>query len=163
MSDVIGVDPAPGDEVIAAIERTLSLAQTWVLWDGRACLADDRIRIYTPHKAIRRTADHLIDHIAEVEALLGSVPTIPDHWHASGLTLDGDWARFTEADLNEAQERLRRLASILALLLRAAGPDEWDRPRGENQTLRQIAEHVGTAWYAEQVGALHGRAQPQAT
>ena len=37
----------------------------------------------------------------------------------------------------------------------AAGPDEWDRPRTPNWTLREICEHLtGVLWYAEQVGRL---------
>ena len=37
----------------------------------------------------------------------------------------------------------------------AAGPDEWDVPRGENRTLRDTAVHLGeTSWYADQVGDL---------
>jgi len=156
------VQPAvqPGTFVTAAVERTLELAQTWLVWDGRPRLAEDGDRIYTPHKVIRRMADHLIDHIAEIEALLDGVATIPDHWHGSLVTLSGDWATFTEADLNEAQQRLRRLGLILALRLDSAGPDEWDRPRGENQTPRQIAEHVGSSWYAEQIGDLTKASRP---
>ncbi|MGZ4596981.1 MAG: hypothetical protein ACXV3V_08645 [Actinomycetes bacterium] len=40
------------------------------------------------------------------------------------------------------------------MLLRyaAAGPDEWDRDRGDSWTLRTIAEHLSSSWYAEQVG-----------
>jgi hypothetical protein len=35
----------------------------------------------------------------------------------------------------------------------AAGPDEWDAPRGEARTLREIAEHVSHVHvYAEYVG-----------
>ena len=140
--------------VTDAVDRTLALAQTWLGWDGRPRVSEDGDRVYTPHKVIRRMADHLIDHLAEVEALLGGAPTIPDHWHGSLVTFASDWASFTEADLNEAQQRLCRLAALYALRYAAAGPDEWDRPRGENLTLRQIAEHVGSPWYAEQLGDL---------
>jgi len=35
-----------------------------------------------------------------------------------------------------------------------AGPEEWDKPRGSHWTIREIAEHVGGPWYAEQVGDL---------
>jgi len=115
-------------------------------------VSEDGDRIYTPHKAVRRYADHLIDHLAEVEAQLAGVPTRPDGWHASLVTVDVDWARFTEADLVEATERLTRPSTALRLL--AAGPTGWDRPRGDTWTLREIADHVGDAWYAEQVGDL---------
>jgi hypothetical protein len=71
------------------------------------------------------------------------------------VTLDADWARFTELDLDEARQRLRRLGRTFALRLDAAGPDAWDLPRGENWTLREIAEHLtGIRWYADQVGRL---------
>ncbi len=123
-------------------------------WDGRPRVSEDGERIYTPHKVIRRIADHLIDHLAEVEALLIGAPTIPDHWHGSLVTMASDWAAFTEADLNEAQQRLRRLSAIYALRYAAIASEEWDRPRGEHLSLRGIAEHVGTPWYAEQVGDL---------
>jgi hypothetical protein len=109
----------------------------------------------TPHKAVRRIADHLVDHLAEVEAQLAGVATQPDGWHGSLLTFESDWARFTEGDRDEARERLPRLARTFALRLAAAGPEEWDRPRGESWTLRAIAEHLtGVLWYAEQVGDL---------
>jgi len=39
---------------------------------------------------VRPIADHLIDHLAEVEALLAGVETQSDEWHASLLTLESD-------------------------------------------------------------------------
>jgi hypothetical protein len=148
----------PAQQIMDAIDRCLALARTWLAWDGHPCVTPDGDRIYTPHKALRRIADHLIDHLAETEALLAGEPTEPDRWHASLVTLDQDWARFTETDVTEAEQRLRRLGRTYALRLRAAGPEEWDAPRGDNWTLRQTAEHVcGVVWYAEQVGDLSGR------
>jgi hypothetical protein len=144
----------PGDAVAASVERILELARTWLTWDGRARLADDGVRLYTPNKAIRRHADHLLDHLAEIEALLAGRPSQPDQWHASTVTLAADWAPFTEAELNEATQRLRRLAQTYVLRLAAAGPDEWDRRREQSWTVREIVEHVSTSWYAEQVGNL---------
>jgi len=145
----------PGPQIEEAVAHCLELADTWLAWDGRPRVSEDGERIYTPHKAVRRIAEHLIDHLAEVEALLAGVPTRPDGWHASLITLDSDWARFTEADLVEARERLTRLGRTLALRLVAAGPDEWDRPRTPNWTLREIAAHVSEVrWYADQVGRL---------
>jgi hypothetical protein len=71
------------------------------------------------------------------------------------VTLDADWARFTEADCNEACQRLRRLGRWYVLRYSAAGPPEWDAPRDPAWTLRQIAEHVShVTVYAEQVGHL---------
>jgi hypothetical protein len=147
-------DASPAQFVVDAVDQTLALARTWLAWDGRPRISEDGDRVYTPHKAIRRMADHLIDHLAEVEALLSAVPTIPDHWHGSLVTLASDWASFTEIDLSEAQQRLLRLANVFVLRFAAAGPNEWDRPRVEHMTLRHIAEHVGSAWYALQVGDL---------
>jgi hypothetical protein len=144
----------PAACVVEAVERSLELASTWLAWDGSACVSDDGARIYTPHKVVRRMADHLIDHIAEVECLLSGQPTLPDAWHGSLVTVDADWARFTEVDLVEAGQRLRRLAQTMLLMYDAAGRAEWDRSRGDAWTLREIAEHVGSAWYAEQVGRL---------
>jgi hypothetical protein len=145
----------PAELVETAVEHCLTLAATWLAWDGRPLVAEDGARIYTPHKAVRRIADHITDHLAEVEALLAGVPTQPDEWHASLVTLDSDWARFTEADLDEARQRLRRLGRTFALRYAAAGPAEWDVLRGENWTLREIATHLaGITWYADQVGDL---------
>jgi hypothetical protein len=145
----------PGEEVEAAVMRCLELAATWLRWDGSPATSADGERIYTPHKAVRRIADHLIDHLAEVEALLAGVPTQPDEWHGSLVTTGTDWARFTELDRDEAGQRLTRLARTFALRLAAAGPEEWDRPRGESWTLREIASHLTeVVWYAEQVGDL---------
>ena len=148
-------DSDPGSVIERATERVLDLARTWLAWDGTPRLSEDGDRVYTPHKAMRRYADHLIDHLAEIEARLAGVPTRPDGWHASLVTLESDWARFTEADLVEATERLTRLSTTFRLRLLAAGEQALDRDRGDGEwTLRQIAEHVGSPWYAEQVGDL---------
>jgi hypothetical protein len=145
----------PGTQVESAVEHCLEVAATWLAWDGRPYLSEDGDRIYTPHKAVRRIGDHLVDHLAEVEALLAGAETMPDDWHASVVTVDADWARFTELDLGEARQRLRRLARTFSLRLAAAGPDEWDVPRGGNWSLREIADHLtGVRWYADQVGRL---------
>ena len=145
----------PATAVVSAVEDCLAMAATWLGWDGTPCVSEDGDRVYTPHKAVRRIADHLVDHLAEVEALLAGVPTMPDEWHGSLLTFDTDWARFTEGDLGEARQRLRRLARTFELRLLAAGPDQWDVPRTPNWTLREIADHLtGVRWYAEQVGSL---------
>jgi hypothetical protein len=144
----------PATAVVAAVERTLALARTWLAWDGRPRLADDGERAYTPHKAIRRTADHLVDHLAQVEALLAGEPGEDDRWHGSAVTTEADRAPFGEADLAEAGQRLRRLARTFELRYRAAGPAAWDAPRADAWTLRQIADHLADPWYAEQVGDL---------
>jgi hypothetical protein len=150
----------PGIGVAQTVERILALAATWLVWDGRPILSEGGDRIYTPNKAIRRHADHFLDHLAEIEALLAGQPTEPDRWRASLVTVDSDWARFTEVDLNEASQRFTRLGQIYVQRYTAAGPDQWDTPRGENRTLREIAEHVASSWYAEQVGDLGASAMP---
>jgi hypothetical protein len=145
----------PGTAVETAVEDCLEIAATWLAWDGSPSVSEGGDRIYTPHKVVRRIADHIIDHLAEVEALLAGVATAPDQWHASLVTTDADWAHFTELDLDEARERLRRLGRTFALRLATAGPEALDVPRGDNWTLREIAEHLtGIRWYADQVGRL---------
>lgn len=137
-----------------AVERSLLLIETWPAWDGQPITAEDG-RIYTPHKAVRRIADHIVDHLAQVEALLAGVPTQPDEWLASTLTSEADLAPFTADDLREAQQRLRRLGRTFALRYAAVDPAEWDKDRGDDWPLRQIAEHlVESEWYAQQVGDL---------
>jgi hypothetical protein len=150
---VDATDPNPAAEVVVAVERVLALARTWPAWDGEPRAADDG-RQFTPHKAIRRTGDHLVDHLAEVEALLAGVPSQEDRWQASALTSAADRAPFTADDLAEAEQRLRRLARTFELRYAAAGPAAWDAPRGDSWTLREIARHVADPWYAEQVGDL---------
>lgn len=145
----------PGARVEEAAAYCLELAATWLRWDGRPRTSEDGDRVYTPHKVIRRIADHLVDHVAEVEALLAGVDTQPDRWQASEITLEQDWARFTEADLREARERITRLARTFALRLESAGPGSWDAPRTPNWTLREIADHLADIrWYADQLGRL---------
>jgi hypothetical protein len=65
-----------------AVERCLDLAGTWYAWDGRPRVSEPTEDIpggtvFTPHKAIRRIADHLVDHLAQIEALLAGAETIP--------------------------------------------------------------------------------------
>jgi hypothetical protein len=147
----------PAQLVVDGVEQCLSLAATWHAWDGRPVARTDEgmPNTWTPHKALRRISDHLIDHLHEVEALLAGAEAMPDQWHGRSVTLDADWGRFTEPDFDEARSRLRRLARSYLLRYAAAGPAAWDAERGEAWTLRQIAEHVaGVTYYAEQVGKL---------
>jgi hypothetical protein len=149
----VTTDENPAQQVADAVSYCLGLAATWYAWDGRPIATADNA--WTPSKALRRVQDHLLDHLAEVEALLAGVEAIPDTWHGRAITLDADWARFTEADLDEARSRLVRLAQLYVLRYAAAGPAEWDAPRGDAWTLRQIADHVkNVTWYADQVGKL---------
>jgi hypothetical protein len=146
-------DRHPADVVTAMVDHVLDLAATWTAWDGRPIATADRV--YTPHKAIRRAADHLVDHLAEVEARLAGVATIPDHWHASAITTDADHAKFTQDDLDEARSRLSRLAQVWDVRLRALDDERLDRPEGDQWTIRQVAFHLAeSAFYADSVGRL---------
>jgi hypothetical protein len=151
----MNTDSNPAHALVQSVEHTLRLAATWLSWDGEPRPTSDGERIYTPHKVIRRMGDHIVDHLAEVEALLAGEPTQPDEWGASLVTTEADRAAFTEADLVEAEQRLRRLARIFELRYAAAGPAEWDAPRGDSWTLREIATHLAESrWYADQLGEL---------
>jgi hypothetical protein len=151
-----GRDPAR--IVTAMVEHVLVLAATWTFWDGRPRPIDDRI--YTPHKAIRRVADHLIDHLAELEARLAGREPQPDQWHASTITTAADLAPFTPDDLDEARSRLTRLANIWAYRLAALSPHQLDHQPSGGWTIRQLAFHVtGSAYYADAVGDLTPGAQ----
>ncbi|GAB3958452.1 hypothetical protein GCM10029978_003410 [Actinoallomurus acanthiterrae] len=155
MSDDVPItdDREPASVVTAMIDHVLGLAVTWTAWDGRPLRAGERL--YTPHKAIRRVADHLIDHLAELEARLAGDRTIPDRWHASASTTPGDLAAFTGQDLDEAKSRLTRLGRIWAARLNTLTPDQLDHPPGEGWTFRQIAFHLAeSAYYADAVGNL---------
>jgi hypothetical protein len=145
--------------VSAGVNRVLALAATWLAWDGRPCFADTGDRLYTPNKALRRYVDHLVDHLAQIEALVAGAAPEADHWHGSGVTLDSDWGRFSEADLNEARQRLRRLGQLYELRLNALSEVEWTRDRDPEWSIRAIVEHVADPWYAEQVGDLSPRRQ----
>lgn len=150
-------DSNPGQLVLDSVQRCLELAATWHAWDGRpiARTSDGLPNTWTPHKALRRIADHLTDHLHQIEALLAGAEPIPDEWHGRLVTLDADWARFTELDYAEACSRLRRLGRWYVLRYQTAGQDAWDLPRPDAWTLREIAEHVaGVTYYAEQVGDL---------
>jgi len=147
----------PAQLVVDGVEQSLDIAATWLAWDGMAIkdtideVGDD----WTPLKALRRINDHLIDHLHEVEALLAGATPVPDNWHGRTVTLDADLAPLTQADIDEARSRLRRLGRTYLLRYAAAGPAEWDAPRGDAWTLREIAEHVSHVYrYAEYVGRL---------
>jgi hypothetical protein len=138
-----------------AIGHALRLAETWPFWDGRPLAVEDRI--YTPHKAIRRIADHLLDHLAELEARLAGRPPLPDHWHASAITTPADLAPFTVEDLDEARSRLTRLGQIWSLRLRSLDAERLDRAEGDAWTLRQVAFHLDNTFYADAIGDLSPR------
>ncbi|MCG8965118.1 MULTISPECIES: hypothetical protein [Streptomyces] len=143
----------PADAVTGMVDHVLALAATWTGWDGEPAHVDDRV--YTPHKAVRRVADHLIDHLAELEARLAGERPQPDHWHASVITTDADRAPFTREDLEEARSRLTRLARIWANRLDALTGEQLDHSPGEGWSFRELALHVAeSAYYADAVGDL---------
>ncbi|MFD0688192.1 hypothetical protein [Actinomadura fibrosa] len=143
----------PAAVVTGMIDHVLTLAETWTAWGGRPLPADDRI--YTPHKAVRRVADHLVDHLAEIEARLSGREPLADHWHASMVTTPADLAPFTGEDLDEARSRLGRLGLVWAARLGALTDDQLDRSPGKGWTFRQIAFHMGdSTYYADSVGHL---------
>ncbi len=127
------------------VEQVLALATSWPAWDGtpvQVSVEGEQPRTYTPHKAVRRVADHRVDHLAELEARLAGRPTEPDAWHGSMVTTPADLARFTSEDLDEARSRLRRLAQIWDVRLRALSDDQRDTADQDAWTVRQVAFHV---------------------
>jgi len=151
-------DRHPADVVTGMVDHVLEVAATWPRWDGRPveiAVEDEPPRIYTPHKAIRRVADHLVDHLAELEARLAGRATEPDHWHASAITTPADLAAFSGDDLDEARSRLRRLALIWDVRLRSLSDQQLDEHTGDAWTMRQLAFHLAdSAFYADSVGML---------
>lgn len=148
----------PAEVVTDMVDHVLRVAESWPRWDGRLSevpAEGEPPRIYTPHKAIRRVADHLVDHLAEFEARLVGQPTEPDRWHASATTTAADLAAFTSEDLDEARSRLRRLALIWDVRLRSLSTEQLDQQVANAWTLRQLAFHLaGSAFYADSVGTL---------
>lgn len=151
-------DRHPADVVTDMVGHVLELAATWPLWDGNPVeipVEGESPRTFTPHKAIRRVADHLIDHLAQLEARIALRPTEPDRWHGSMVTTPGDLAEFTGEDLDEARSRLGRLALIWEVRLRSLTAEQLDASEGGAWTLRQLAFHLaGSAFYADSVGVL---------
>jgi hypothetical protein len=145
--DVTGLIPA-------AVAEVLGVAETWLGWDGRPVYRDGNA--WTPHKALRRVNDHLLDHLTEIECRLAGQPTLPDQWHGRMVTTAADFAVFTEIDLDEVTSRLTRLAACyLARLsgLDAAAVDH--RPDEGTWTIREVVHHVSNVtYYAGTIGRL---------
>jgi hypothetical protein len=146
-------DRDPADAIQEMVSHVLELAETWVAWDGKPFGIDDRV--YTPHKAIRRVADHMIDHLAQLETHLAQVAPIPDEWHASSMTTDADLAPFRSEDLDEARSRLTRLAQIWRIRLASIPGGEMDAATGDAYTPREIVFHLlESTFYADAVGVI---------
>jgi hypothetical protein len=141
-----GRDPA--GLVETAVREVLETAEAWLGWDGRPVYHGGNA--WTPHKALRRVCDHLIDHLAELECRLAGQPTLADRWHGRMATTDADFARFTEVDLDEATSRLTRLAACYRARLSGLDPAVLDAPAADDGwTLRQVVHHVaGVTAYA---------------
>jgi hypothetical protein len=143
----------PRDAIDQMVDRVLELADTWVAWDGRPVRGLGRE--YTPHKAIRRVTDHMIDHLTQLDARLAGVPSPPDTWHGSSITTPADTAPFTKEDLDEASSRLRRLAQLWRLRLSSVNEADMDAPAGDEYTIREIAFcAVESQSYADVIGRL---------
>ena len=125
---------------------------TWLAWDGAPVLSDGNV--WTPLKALRRITDHLLDHLAEIEATLTGQPTLPrlarTHGHAG--------ERLGSLHRERPQRGQQPSASLRGAVPRPAGglsAAELDQPRPAAWTVRQIAHHVaGVTFYARQVGDL---------
>ena len=140
--------PEPDELVQIAVEDALATAERWVGWNGAAVLSLGNA--WTPHKALRRITDHLVDHLNQIECLISGVESVPDEWRGRGTTLTSDWAPFSEDELGEASARLRRLGQTLALRLRALSA-RWDEePGAGGWTIRAIVTHLceASATYA---------------
>lgn len=135
-----------------AVAEVLEVAETWLGWDGQPVYRDGNA--WTPHKALRRVTDHLLDHLAEIECRLAGQPTLPDHWHGRMVTTDADFARFTEVDLDEATSRLTRLAACYQARLGSLDATVLDgRPDDTTWTIREVAHHVShVTYYARMIG-----------
>jgi len=151
-------DRHPAEVVTSMVDHVLDLAETWPRWNGTpniVVVEGEAPRTYTPHKAIRRVTDHLIDHLAELEARVTGREPAPDSWHGSLVTTEADLATFTVGDFDEARSRLRRLAMIWDVRLRSLTDTQLDHMDGDSWTLRQVAFHVSeSAFYADSVGRL---------
>ena len=152
-------DRDPADAIQEMVSHVLGLAETWVAWDGKPVAIDDRE--YTPHKAIRRVADHLIDHLAQLETHLAAVRPLPDGWHASSMTTPADLAPFQPDDLDEARSRLTRLAQIWRIRLASIPGGEMDSATGDAYTPREMVFHLlESTYYADSIGAISRRPKP---
>jgi hypothetical protein len=57
------------------VSHVLEIAETWVAWMARRPSVVDRV--YTPQKGHRRVTDHMIDHLAQLEAHLVDISSLP--------------------------------------------------------------------------------------
>ena len=146
-------DRDPADLIDQMVEHVLLLAESWTRWDGKSVLSGDRF--YTPHKAIRRVADHLLDHLAQLDAHVAGTAPLADRWLGSAVTTPADLAPFTAEDREEARRRLERLAQLWRTRLAAVPTDAMDRTEGDDYTPREMAFcAAGSDFYADAIGLL---------
>jgi hypothetical protein len=131
----------PAGLIPASVAVVLTAAEPWLGWDGRPVCCEGNA--WTPHKVLRRVADHLLDHLAEIECRLAGRPTLPDHWHGRMITTGADFARFTETDLDEYTSRLTRLAACYQARVGGLDAAALDaRPDEKTWTIREVVHHV---------------------
>jgi thioester reductase-like protein len=141
------------DTVPNMIATVLTMATTWTKWNGTPVEIDGRVM--TPNKAIRRVADHTIDHLAEAQARINNHEPLIDRWHHSAKTTPADLALFTADDLNEATQRLTHLAQLWAITYEHLDDATLDAPINKAMTLREIADHAAESIaYALAIGHL---------
>jgi hypothetical protein len=138
-----GDKPEPDEAVLLSVEDALAVAEKWVGWNGGAQFSLGNA--WTPHKALRRITDHLVDHLNQIVCRTSGIAPVPDLWRGRSTTLASDWAPFAENELDEATARLRRLGQVIGAEL-LAHREDWDTdPGGGEWTLRAIATHLAEA------------------
>jgi hypothetical protein len=151
-------DREPADAIDQMVDEFLAMAQTWTTWDGKPIPIETPYgqRLYTPNKALRRMADHMIDHLAQLDAHNAGLPPSKADWQASRITTPADMAPITKDDLDEAASRIRRLAMMWRASLVAVGPGGLDTPEvGGGWSPREMAFHTLESMdYANHVGDL---------
>jgi len=147
-------DRDPADAIDQMVEHVLRLAETWTRWDGGPVTSGGRS--YTPHKAIRRVADHLLDHLAQLDAHVAGIAPLADRWHGSSITTAADLAPFSREDRDESRSRLERLAQLWRSRLTEVSAEAMDRADGDAYTPREMAFcAAGSDFYAEAIGMLN--------
>jgi hypothetical protein len=153
-ADFKPTDLKPADAVPAVVEYVLELAVTWSNWNGAQVEMNGNS--FTPHKVMRRVGDHITDHLAEAMARINGVPPLVDRWHHSANTTFADLAPYTANDLNEATERLRRLAQMWQITFGGLSDERLDAVEEGSMSLRELAYHTAESIdYANALGDLH--------
>jgi hypothetical protein len=153
-------DRDPADAIDQMVAEFLAMAESWPAWDGTPIPITTPYgqRVYTPHKALRRFNDHMIDHLAQLQAELAGIPTVPDTWQASRITTGADLAPFTLEDLAEARNRFERLAGMWRATLMTIPAEKMDAAKGDDYTPRELAFHtLESIDYANHVGDLSAK------